>query len=178
MTAGTYWVKYGNSCHYRVDTFVLRGSDLNPVITANGSNMSTTLPYTTYQWYFNNVLIPGATNSTYTAIQNGTYTVVVGDATCTDTSAVYNMNNGLAIGDISELAQQIKIYPNPAQDIVYIMAPIAVNVEVTGIEGRIFKNIKNATSISVGDLAAGMYLLRITDKDGTVWKVEKLIRKK
>ena len=40
----------------------------------------------TYQWYNNNVLISGATNSTYTANQGGSYTVVVNNSGCTATS--------------------------------------------------------------------------------------------
>ncbi|WP_312076582.1 choice-of-anchor L domain-containing protein [Chryseobacterium sp.] len=34
-------------------------------------------PNATYQWYLNNVAIPGATNATYTAVQPGVYKVVV-----------------------------------------------------------------------------------------------------
>ncbi len=176
-TAGTYWVKYGNSCHYRVDTFVLKGSDLNPIITVNGFNLGTTQPYTTYQWYRNNTLIAGATNSTYTVTQNGAYTVAVSDGTCTDTSAIYNVTN-VSIDPIQQLARQIQVYPNPAQDIVHIKASIAVNVKLTGIEGRVLKNVKNAAHIPVGDLAAGVYLLHISDNNGNVLKVEKLIREK
>lgn len=176
-TAGTYWVKYGNSCHYRVDTFVLKGSDLNPIITVNGFNLGTTLPYTTYQWYRNNTLIAGATGNTYTVTQNGTYTVAVSDGTCTDTSAIYNVTN-VSIDPVQQLARQITVYPNPAQDMVYIKAPIAVNAKLTGIEGKVLKNIKNASHVAVGDLAAGIYLLHISDKNGNVLKVEKLIREK
>ncbi|MDR2205333.1 MAG: choice-of-anchor L domain-containing protein, partial [Flavobacteriaceae bacterium] len=35
-----------------------------------------------FQWYFNGVLIPGATNQQYTATQSGTYSVVVSSGTC------------------------------------------------------------------------------------------------
>lgn len=175
---GTYWVKYGNTCHYRVDTFVLKGSDLEPIITVNVFQLSTTMPYTTYQWYLNNVLIPGATGNVYTVTQNGAYTVVVSDGTCTDTSAVYNVSNVTGIDDRSRLGNQIKVYPNPATDIVYINSPIAVNAQLTGIEGKTIRTVKNAREIVTGDLAAGVYLLRLTDKDGIVLKVEKLIREK
>ncbi len=40
----------------------------------------------TYQWYNNNALIGGATNSTYSASQGGSYTVVVNNSGCTATS--------------------------------------------------------------------------------------------
>lgn len=176
--AGTFWVKYGNSCHYRVDTLVLTGSDLNPVITVNAFQLSTTQSYSTYQWYRNNTLIPGAVNSVYTVTENGAYTVVVSDGDCTDTSLVHNVTDVTAIGDLQGLASKINVYPNPSRDLVYINAPFTVNVQLTGVEGRTIRMLKNARHISINDLAAGIYLLRITDKDGTILKVEKLIREK
>lgn len=176
--AGTYWVRYGNSCHYRIDTFVLTGSDLNPVITVNGFQLGTAASYTTYQWYLDGVLIPGAVNSTYTASENGAYTVVVSDGTCTASSAVYHVTNVTGIEDLQHLAGRIKVYPNPAADLVYIKSPVAVDVQLTGIEGRTILTAKSAGHISIRDLAAGIYLLRITDKNGTILKVEKLIRAK
>lgn len=176
--AGIFWVKYGNSCHYRVDTFVLSGSDLNPVITANAFQLSTTLPYNTYQWFRNNTLIPGAVSSVYTVTENGSYTVVVSDGNCTDTSSVYQVTNVTAIDDLQGLARRINVYPNPAKDLVYINAPFPVNVQLAGIEGRAIRYLKDVKYISIGDLAAGVYLLRITDKEGTVLKNEKLIREK
>lgn len=178
MTSGTYWVKYGNSCHYRVDTFVVSGSDLEAIITVNVFQLGTTMPYSTYQWCLNNIPIAGATASTYTVTQNGAYTVVVSDGTCTDTSAVYNVTSVTDIDDLQHLGRQIHVYPNPTSDIVNIRAPFKVNVALTGIEGRTIRNLKDVKYISTGDLSAGVYLLRITDKDGTVLKVEKLIREK
>ena len=41
-----------------------------------------------YQWYRNNVIITGATNATYTATQQGTYSLVASNSECTITSNV------------------------------------------------------------------------------------------
>lgn len=176
--AGTYWVKYGNSCHYRVDTLVVSGTDLNPVIVANGLQLGTTLPYSTYQWLFNGNIIPGAVNSTYTVSDTGAYSVVVGDGTCTDTATNHHVSSVTAIDDLQYLAAQISMYPNPAKDMVYVNAPIPVDIQIAGIEGRIIRSVKNSHQLAVGDLAAGVYLLRISDKQGRMLKVEKLILEK
>lgn len=173
--AGTYWVRYGNSCHYRTDTFVLAGSDITPVITVNGLQLGTTTPYSTYQWYLNNILIPGATSATIMANQNGAYTVVVSNGVCTATSAVYNVTNVTATNDLQQLIQQISIYPNPAKHIIYINAPEAINVKLTDMSGRTLQRFINPKSISFGNYAKGLYLLHVSNKEGIMLKVEKLI---
>ena len=59
---------------------------------------------------------------------------------------------------------------------MYIQSPVPVDVTLTGVDGRRIQTVKDAHSISVKDLAAGLYLLRITDRDGTLIKVEKVLK--
>lgn len=66
-----------------------------------------------YQWYFNSVLIPGATSQGYYPIQNGNYSVVITDANnCTASSTDYIF----ILTEITNLSRndKISIYPNPA----------------------------------------------------------------
>ena len=76
-------------------------NEVNANILANGSTslcgatsveLSAADPFatatTTYQWQLNGVNIPGATDVTYSAVQEGAYTVVVSDGSCSSTSAV------------------------------------------------------------------------------------------
>lgn len=46
---GTYWVKYGNDCHSRIDTFKLNVINLNPIITVDGFLLGVVNAYATYQ---------------------------------------------------------------------------------------------------------------------------------
>ncbi|MFA6059747.1 MAG: T9SS type A sorting domain-containing protein [Taibaiella sp.] len=174
--SGTYWVRNGDYCHYRVDTFVVIMENINAAIAVNGLVLSTTVPYTNYQWLYNGNIIAGATASTYTVTQNGNYSVVVNNGNCVDTSAIYEATNVTGIDDLQRLAQQIKVYPNPAKNKVYISAPERINVVVSSIEGKEIVAVKNASVIMLDQLAKGIYFLRITDKNGALIKVEKLVK--
>jgi hypothetical protein len=175
-SSGTYWVRNGDYCHYRVDTFVVIMENINAVIAVNDVVLSTTVPYTNYQWLYNSNIIPGATASTYTMTENGNYSVVVNNGNCSDTSAVYEATDVTSINDMERLAQQIKIYPNPAKNKVYINAPERIHVAVNSIEGKEIMLVKNASAIAIDQLSKGIYFLRIMDKNGTLIKVEKLVK--
>ena len=49
---------------------------------SESAELSTSLGYTSYQWYRNGALISGATTATYTANTAGSYTVIVNGGTC------------------------------------------------------------------------------------------------
>lgn len=149
----------------------------DPIITVDEFILGTTLPYASYQWILNGTLISGATQATYTVTENGDYTVAVTSVHgCADTSAVYRVSN-VGIGDVHGLASQVNVYPNPAQDLVFIQSPVAVDVSISSMDGRVIRTVSDAKSISVADLASGIYLLRILDKDGVLIKAEKLVKR-
>lgn len=174
--SGTYWVSYNDSCHYRTDTFVLAGVELTPVITVDLFTLGTTQPYSSYQWLLNGAVIAGATNSTYTVSQNGDYQVIVtGDHDCIDTSAVYPVTN-VGIGALDPLGEQISVYPNPIDNMIYIHAPFPVDLRITDATGRHIMEAKAATSASLGSLAKGMYFLYITGSDQRPLRMEKLVK--
>ncbi|MES2863096.1 MAG: choice-of-anchor J domain-containing protein [Bacteroidota bacterium] len=70
----------------------------------------------------------------------------------------------------------VKIYPNPAKDVLNIESSIEVltKVSITDLNGRVVKEVSNNLSqISLGDLAKGIYM--VTIESATAKKVEKLI---
>jgi gliding motility-associated-like protein len=62
-------------------------------------------PTTTYQWQLNGVDIVGATDVTYSAIQEGNYTVVVTDGSCSSTSVPLAISGDLTNPVVSVVAQ-------------------------------------------------------------------------
>jgi len=147
----------------------------NPLIAAQGMVLNTGI-YDSYQWYRNNVIIPGAVNQNYTTFQNGLYSVSVTDSnTCSGTSAQYNINN-VDVPNISASASDVHIYPNPATSIVYIEAPISINLVIMDIQGKSILQKDNPKYIDISGLANGVYMIKVYDDANTLLKTEKLIK--
>ena len=117
-----------------------------PVISKNENVIESTFA-NSYQWYFNGVLINGATQQTYTYTQYGTYFVeVANEHGCVSKSDDMTVT-GVGIVETQSLAPSVQIYPNPAQHTLYIQSSEAVEqVSVYDINGRMLNNIVIARS--------------------------------
>lgn len=125
----------------------------------------------------NGSLISGATNSTYTALENGDYQVIVSDERgCSDTSEIYTISN-VGINNVHPLAGEIYIYPNPGSEILNFKSPIEISVSIHTVEGKIIKKEQYTAPIDITNLATGFYLIKIYDRSGNLIKTEKFIKK-
>ncbi len=158
---GVYWVAYQeNACNYIVDTFIIQIRDIKPEITIDEFELGTTQAYNSYQWYLNEVAIPGATNRIYKVKENGNYTVeVVDSAGCSGMSDVYLVSN-VSVDELQQASKMIKCYPNPAKDMLFIDAPLAVDLMLYSIDGRVIKTEHKASAIAIRNLVPGIYLLK------------------
>jgi hypothetical protein len=151
----------------------------DPFIVASGLVLSTSEPYVTYQWYRNDVLLPGRTSDTLRLTHNGSFTVKVTDANgCEGVSPAFHIYDpGLGIGNLQLSASDIRLYPNPASEQVFIDAPAPVHVSVKDITGRVVMERKQATTIPMTPYADGVYIFTITDNDNRVLKIERIQKK-
>jgi len=78
---------------------------------------------------------------------------------------------------IEEIANDVNVYPNPATDVINIRTPDNIlRVEVYSMQGQLVKvETGDVNSISVKDLANGMYTLKLTTDNGT--SVHKIVKK-
>lgn len=62
----------------------------------------------------------------------------------------------------------MEVYPNPANDIIYVKGDIIQYVEIYNTVGSrvISKNVIDSESINIADLTSGIYFVRIVDKQG------------
>ena len=149
----------------------------SPVIArTSGNTLQTTTPYVSYQWFFNNNSIGGATNGSYNFDQNGAYKVRVIDAHgCEGYSSQYFINNvGVAN---TPIGNAIKVYPNPTTGILNIDAKVDVMVALRDVTGKTILSASNVKKIDMGDVASGIYLLYISDMDGHILRIEKVTKK-
>lgn len=70
---------------------------------------------------------------------------------------------------------QLRIYPNPATDVVTVIANDVKLIEVYSMSGNLVARQAGGDQINVSDLATGTYIVRATTEDGT--SVAKLLKR-
>jgi hypothetical protein len=102
---------YGNDTLTLTNYITVYPTPAFPVITQTGYTLTSSLA-NSYQWQFNSVDIPGATNQSYDAQQSGYYTVFITDQNgCVSSTTTYILIDG--IEDVNSGAD-VLIYPNPS----------------------------------------------------------------
>ena len=83
-------------------------------IAQSGDTLFANTGAVTYQWYLNGVIITGATNYFYVALQSGNYNVVATDNNnCEVEAAIFDVvaSTGLEVS-----GSEFEVYPNPVND--------------------------------------------------------------
>ena len=139
----------------------------NPVIIQMGNNLSTTLPYVSYQWYLNGVLISGATSQIYTPSQNGPYSVLVTDPNGCDAISSAYLYLTVATDDLQQKLG-VMVFPNPTQDVLHIHfnnTPFNAQIKLKDLQGRsIWEKEGDFTSDEIINLSKkpkGTYFLEL-----------------
>jgi len=155
----------------------------NPIVSFDGTYLSTGTYYVTYQWYKNLVPITGATTSSTPCMGAGDYKVAVTDTNgCQSYSDVYvdtvcSVTGGGGTTAVPNVNKgEIRIYPNPAQTVVHIESAVPVRAVINSIDGRTLLNVAAAKDVNISSLADGIYMIMLYDNNGTMLKVEKLVK--
>lgn len=157
----TLTVTDANGCSSVATTTVGVNAAPTASITASGDTLYASSG-SSYQWYFNTVLMNGETSAFLVPALNGDYTVVVTDGNgCSATSAVFTVG---FVGIYSLGADNVfTVYPNPAATVLNVrIADAFVNSRflVYDIAGQEMMNIlltERSQQVDVSSLARGMY---------------------
>ena len=168
---------YGCTLTSTLSSITVDPLPIKPIIDKVGSILTTSNPYFTYQWYRNGKIIVGATNRSYTISFDGDYHVVVTNGPgCKNISDILSVQN-LSVKQIVRDGVKIDLYPNPSQSIINIDAPIDVNLMIRDIQGKQIMELKNAKQVDMSAYADGIYIFTITDKEGVVVKMDKVVKR-
>ncbi|MCU7615198.1 T9SS type A sorting domain-containing protein [Chryseobacterium sp. GMJ5] len=90
----------------------------------------------------------------------------------------FQVTDILGTSEQSAKNKEIKIYPNPFSDVIYISESKDIkSVTVYDVAGRVVKTIENASKeIHLSELKQGMYMIKVSFKDGSE-SVTKAIKK-
>jgi hypothetical protein len=113
-----------NGCHNTASLLITVNPVPTPAITENMGTLTSNYAVGN-QWYLNNGIINGATSQNYTPSQNGDYTVAVTLFNCTGFSQPFTMVN-VGTNEVQN-SIGISIYPNPAENTLYINHQDATN---------------------------------------------------
>ena len=124
-------------------------------------------PEATYQWIDceGDTLIPGATASSFTPSENGTYAVIITENSCSDTSDCVVVNT---VGIDKGFFFDISVFPNPVNEQLTIDMgenTAQVRVQMLGVQGQILYDARHQAEVPIrletAHLPTGIYLIRI-----------------
>ncbi len=172
-----------NGISYRTAAITISG----PEIYLNGNSMVVSYPGVTLQWYLNGVAIPGATDTIFTPILSGIYTVIAtsGNGCEMISSAVNRTFTGTGFENISSpTTLSINVNPNPViNHQLNLIAGSAegdkVLISILDITGKtVYQNTAELQRgyehlvIQIGDLVPGIYHLTMrSSKEQTETKI-------
>ncbi len=166
-----YTVYTGACASVGTATMTVGALPATPSITASGNTL-TCSSATSYQWYLNGSIIPGATGQTYnTALTgDGFYSVWVGNGTGCENSSTAIFVTVTSVTELS-VFQALEVSPNPAKDVLYLSFNSSYDKELsftlTNTLGQTIRTgtIKpvqgQKTIISLDGISEGSYILNL-----------------
>jgi len=116
-----------------------------------------------YQWYFNEIPIFGATSQNYQPLQTGNYSVVVDFG---EECPGLSVNFYFVYTDIKTVGDRSKceIYPNPCTDILLIDMSGEYSVKIFDYTGRLYideSQLNGISELNTKNLSSGIYIIQI-----------------
>lgn len=148
----------------------IRKSDLNINnidLQYNSPRLSVTNnPEYSYQWYYNNILIPNA-NTYFFDVENGNnylnYSVMISQENCSIKANSSILSANEALSDMTFI-----IYPNPSSEyfkIIHSKNSTILSVDIIDLSGKVVKNFRENEKYNIANIPSGKYFARIKSKN-------------
>jgi hypothetical protein len=164
----TFTTSNANGCDSVATLNLTINSIPNAVATGSGATLTSSTG-SSYQWIDcgSNSPIQGATAQTYTALENGSYAVIVTNAAgCSDTSNCVVVDQ-IGLVEISKI--DVNVNPNPSSGIFNIdfNSPIHCTLNVLDASGRVVysSEISDDTTIDLSFAMTGIYYLEVSNNE-------------
>jgi hypothetical protein len=139
-----------------------------PVITWNGTELTTSQGLSQYQWFINDTLISGVSSYNYKPQASGSYRVIVKNVSgCADSSNIYNLVF-TSLGTIPQQNNNLILYPNPASNHITLdirkRPTRPIMVKLYDIKGKLLNSwnfITQSSSINLEKYSSGKYILKV-----------------
>ncbi len=169
-SAGQYFVithKVSNNCRDTSSTYSLFIDNIIPPVIQQEADSLIASSSSSYQWYFNDSLIPGATNQIFIPIQSGSYQVEVTDSnSCVAISQSYNFIPTRINSDITHDFFDAFV-ENQLLFIRFHQSPLPLRMILFNDLGVKLKELAITQSelvIDVSQLAKGIYFITVDDE--------------
>jgi hypothetical protein len=114
-------------------------------------------------WSFEEGL--GRNHLLYDLFENPAWNHLIGYIKGADTVGVYD------VGIEAEYAKQLRIYPNPATDKLYLSKPFD-DVKIYALNGELVLQIRKEAVIEIVTIPNGIYVLHATDENGLPYQTK------
>jgi len=161
-----------------VTTVVVNPLPPKPTIFAIGDTIFCALTGYSLQWYLNGAIIPGATQSYYVPLVDGTYSVVAIDLNGCSLSSDPLLFQGVGISE-SIYISALEISPNPSSGLYMLkftnLKPAGYQLYITDLAGRnLYSETLNLVAgsyermIDLTSMPSGIYLFEMRGEDFSV----------
>lgn len=166
---------------YEMNEYMSYAPDSESILLCDGASFDISInnpPYdANIQWYKDGVIIPGATESTYTITEAGYYETSAAPSFCPNNSSnslglnvIINTDCSLVIDNPNQIVSVV--YPNPATTEIHLEAALGIFENYTIVD-MMGKNVQSGTvdevqtTISITSLANGIYVLQLVGEKQT-----------
>lgn len=142
--------------------------ELDLTVNVAGITLTANQSGANYQWLDcgnNYEPIVGATNQTFTPIVSGSYAVNISSDYCEDVSDCFEVTVS-GVGLESNYQYFVSIYPNPANNILYIELMENAKIQILSLSSQVLLDLDAAQihQIDLSEFSQGVYFVRVNNE--------------